>query len=169
MADRRTSDRFRRQGPKRGNLWLPFAFAVTVTASGSNNNSTLLGRYLTEHGAEVPVGTTLGPIRGQFSVKAVTDTAVDIQAMCAMYLQPEGGLTAVPSLESEQIDGMWYQAVNGHMVLGNGQPFIDFTINTRAMRKVNEIGQELVFQCDEFGGETNIELLVGGHIFMKLP
>ena len=171
MTNRRRPNRAQGRAQKRGNLWLPFFLEITVVAGASNTANALLDRYLTEHGAEIPVGTTLGPIRGRLSIQSVTDTDVDFAAFCAMYLTPEGGLGAVPSLDQEQLDAMWYGFYPGRTILATGGSALAsvFEIQTKAMRKITEIGEQLTFQVDEVAGETNLILQVGGHIFMKLP
>ena len=157
-----------REMRRRGNLWLPFSATLSLTASSSTQTD-LLARYLLEHGAELPVGSTLGPIRGLISVENVTDTEVTSSIFGAIFLNAEGGLSSAPSLELEQVDAMWYQVMAMRSLLGDGPPSKEYVINTKAMRKITEIGQELTLQVDEILGETAAILTVGGHIFIKLP
>ncbi len=159
----------RRSVAKRGNLWLPFDVSTTLNGGSSISLTSLLDRYLADHGAELPVGSTLGPIRGMLSFKAATDTEVIVRVFAAIYLTPEGGLTAPPLLESEQVDAMWYTVAPWVSLLGNGPPSIMVPIQTRAMRKITDVGQELHLQLDEVAGATNVEVAGGGHIFIKLP
>ncbi len=171
------TNRNRRRVPgfqKRANLWLPFKAALTVATGSTNNVGTLLGRYLTEHGAEVPVGTTIGPIRGNYHVHAQTAGEQPV-VFAAIYLSPEGGLASVPVLEDEQIDAMWYDArgllgkvseVSSGVFASDGEVY---PLMTKAMRKITEIGQELRFQADEVISGGGVLIDVTGHIFMKLP
>ena len=131
--------------------------------------ATLLDRYLAEHGAELPVGSTIGPIRGNISFMSLVDTEVDLLLIGALYLQPEGGLTAPPALDGEQVDAMWYVDVVYTTLLGNGIPSREYVISTKAMRKITEIGQELAIQVDEVKGESGADVQLAGHIFIKLP
>jgi len=166
----RNRQRFNRSSlAKRGNLWLPFEATLAVTAGSAAIDRTLLGRYLLEHGAEIPVGTTIGPIRGNVMIKSGTDTTLTTKAFCALFLVPEGGLTSQPALEDEQVDAMWY---GDYVYWSNNTtgPFgIVAPIMTKAMRKITEIGEELQFQADEIAGTTALEVEIAGHIFMKLP
>ncbi len=164
-----------RQGPRRANLWLPFEISgQEVTSNGTVSLLTLLANYLTGHGAEVPIGTTLGPIRGSLHVHAEAAGLFPV-FMAAIYLAPEGGLTSPPTLDTEQVDAMWYttHTLNG-MVSETaagvfGSVATSLPIQTKAMRRITEIGQALVFQIDEVAGQGDVLFDIHGHIFMKLP
>jgi len=165
----------RSPGPKRATIWLPFhQAAIALAASGSVATGDLLARYQTEIGREVPVGTTLGPIRGNISV-LTTGAAVHSHLFAAIQLITEGGSTVLPSLELEPIDAMWYGVLDGRnqTVESAAGVFTEipdtFPIQTKAMRKVREVGQQLHLVFNEVSGDAAVTLTVGGHIFMKFP
>jgi len=169
--DRQRSNR----AVKRGNLWLPFStLANTTVSSGTLSINTLLDRYLADHGSELPVGSTLGPIRGNFHFHSVTIANQPV-IFAAMYLVPEGGLSALPSLNLEQVDAMWYttQSLNGEVTETAAGVFdvvaMQTPIQTKAMRKITEIGEELAIQVSEVAGDGNVLWDAHGHIFIKLP
>ncbi len=160
---------------KRGNLWLPFSgIGLEVTTGSVTRTDTMLARYLAEHGAEVPVGTTLGPIRGNLHIHAQTAGEFPV-IFAAIYLTPEEGIGANPDLENEQIDAMWYttMSLNGAVAETAAGVFasvaMEVPIQTKAMRKIRSIGQNLSFQIDEIGSGGDVLFDFTGHIFMKLP
>ena len=162
----------RRRAPKRGNLWLPFNVNGTIT-SASSGSFDLLTRYLAEHGSEIPVGTTLGPIIGELALDPAT-VGSEGTIWSAIFLAPEG-VTPGYALEAEQLDGMWYLATQLNRATvetaaGVFEALIQhYPIMTRAMRKITEIGQQLLLQVDEITAGGNVAMRAQGHIFMKLP
>ena len=160
---------------KRGNLWLPFAITgQEVTTGGTDVTSTMLARYAVDHGAEIPVGTTIGPIRATLHMHAETNGEFPV-IFAAIYLVPEGGLTAPPALELEQVDAMWYHAtgldgaVNETAAGVFGARAMTIPIFSKAMRRITDIGQLLSFQMDEIATGGDVLYDVTGHVFMKLP
>ncbi len=163
-----------RTAPKRGNLWLPFSvLGQESTTGGTTQVGTLLDRYLAEHGAEVPVGATIGPIRGHLHLHAQTPGEFPV-VFAAIYTAPET-VPAGGSLELEQIPAMWYTAVslNGDVAETAAGVFasvaMTLPVQTKAMRKIREIGENLVIQVDEVGSGGDVLWDIVGHIFMKLP
>ena len=158
---------------KRGNLWLPFDASTTVDAGSDANSADLLTRYLSDVGAEVPVGSTIGPIRGNISLEPVTINAQGA-AFCAIYLRREGSNPA-PNLDQEPWHAMWYLAApltgkTNETAAGVFAPEKDvWPIETRAMRKISDVGEELVASFSEVTSLTDILTRVMGWIFIKLP
>ncbi len=165
----RNRQRSNRTMPKRGNLWLPFSATMTCASGSTISVATLLDRYLADRGAELAVGSTIGPIRGQVSVLADTDTKLNTQLFAAIFLAPEGGVGTSVGLELEQMDAMWYLAAAFTHTDGDGPNSLEYPIQTKAMRKIRSIGEQLHFQVDEIKSTTDLTVTIGGHIFIKLP
>ena len=178
MARRRSAPRGGfKSFPKRATLWLPFDTSVALTTAGTVVASgDLLGQYFGQTGEEVPIGTTIGPVRGTMrqrpTVTGTTDSTFFTEM--AMQLLPEGGRATLPSPGTDIIDGMWYgQLMNiavtqetGSGVFGADGIVAPFVTN--AMRKVTGNGQELtVFAVPNTNVDHTVNFL--GVLMLKLP
>ena len=147
-----------------------------VTAGTVVATSDLLGNYFSQTGEEVPIGTTIGPVRGLMTLAPTTSTTVNLdwRAELAMQLLPEGGRATLPSPGVDIIDAMWYgQAwANGILTEKSAGVFVGqsqgFDFQTKAMRKVTGNGQELTI----FGVSSAVEdydLTWIGVLMLMLP
>jgi len=163
--------------PKRATLWLPFdANLQLVTAGTVVVSANLLGNYFTQTGEQVPIGTTLGPIRGEVVLTPVIATvfSTDWTVEALVQLLPEGGRAVSPIPGVDIVDAMWYgqMAANALVTetaagvfsqLATTRPF-----ESKAMRKVTGNAQQLLL----FGASndnTDYQYRVFGHIMLKLP
>ena len=163
--------------PKRATLWLPFETTMQfTTAAGKVASGDLLGNYFSQTGEEVPIGTTLGPVRATAYLSALVATVNDrkYRLECAMQLVPEGGRATLPSPGTDIIDSMWYGQIgetNNLLEAASGVfqvATLAHPVVTKAMRKVTGNGQELVM----FGiPNSNVDytLDVIGVVMLKLP
>ena len=163
--------------PKRATLWLPFDVSLSMTTAGSIVESgDLLGNYFGQTGAEIPVGATVGPIRGRWVLEpqalATFDGSGQVEAV--LQLLKEGGRAVSPVPGVDIIDAMWYgQAFfEGRIVEISAGVFNQqqhsMPFETRAMRKITGNGQILVVSAvDETN--TNYDIRVLGNIFVRLP
>jgi len=160
---------------KRANLWLPFAVLQQETTTGSTLAvDTMLDRYLADHGAELPVGSTIGPIRGNFHYHAEAAGFMPV-VFVAVYLTPEGGIATDPVLEDEQVDAMWYATASYNGIVSETAAGTfssigeNLPLHTKAMRKITSIGQQLTVQVDEVQSGGDVIWDLTGHIFIRLP
>ena len=105
---RRTGNR---SFPKRSTLWLPFDVSAELATPGTVvETGDMLANYFAQTGEEVPIGTTLGPVRGVMGVHPTTATAPDrlFQLEAVMQLNREGGRATLPVPGVDIIDAMWY-------------------------------------------------------------
>jgi len=173
-ARRRTGNR---TFPKRGTLWLPFEATASLTTAGTVvQTADLLTLYFSQTGAEVPVGTTIGPIRGRWAmrpaVSSVGDVALHVEAL--MQLVREGGRAslAVPGVDITQ--AMWYgqQFSEKTAVEAASGVFVTATqamlFQTDAMRKIEGNGQELRVTLVQ-NSNVDFDYTFLGTIFMRLP
>jgi len=163
--------------PKRATLWLPFEVTqVFVTAGAKVVSGDLLGNYFSQTGEEVPIGTTIGPVRWTAFVTANVTTAVDPKwrAELAMQVVREGGRAVLPSPGTDIMDAMWYGQVGdlGQKLETASGVFTGRTTQyvneTKAMRKVTGNGQELKI----FGvasANTDYDIVHIGVLMLKLP
>ncbi len=164
--------------PKRATLWLPFEATVALTTAGAVvQTPDLLGNYFGQTGEEVPIGTTLGPVRGRWSIRPDVATATDFSAHveALMQLVPEGGRAVAPIPGVDIVDAMWYgqmfalfnevETASGvfAVISGNDQEFV-----TKAMRKVTGNGQELKISA-VLNTSVDYDVTWLGHIMLKLP
>ena len=163
--------------PKRSTLWLPFDSSLTLVSAGSVVQSgDLLGGYFGQTGEEVPIGATIGPIRGTPGLRPDVATSFDVAYSIEGVLQlvPEGGRAQLPLPGVDIIDSMWYASLlwDGNMSEVSAGVFQGGwavgTLETKAMRKVSGNGQELKYT---FVGNGNVDyhVRVFGNLMLKLP
>ncbi len=163
---------------KRATLWLPFEGTIALVTAGTVVQSAdLLGNYFGQTGAELPVGATIGPIRGRWSLRPdISSTGnVENQVEALMQLVPEGGRATVPTPGVDILDAMWYgqmfslwnevETSSGVFgtISGREEPF-----ETKAMRKLTGNGQELKISAVQ-SSNTDYDLKFLGVIFVRLP
>ena len=163
--------------PKRSTLWLPFEGTISMVTAGTVVASgDLLGNYFGQTGEEMPVGATLGPIRGRWravpTVNTSTDDSAHVEAL--MQLVPEGGRATLPVPGVDIVDAMWYgqlQFLAPEWEASSGVfqgPGVDAEFLTNAMRKVTGNGQELkVYAVSSTNVDITVKIL--GMILVKLP
>ena len=170
---RRTGNR---NFPKRATLWLPFDTTIALITAGTNVESgDLLGAYFSQTGEEVPVGTTIGPIRGHVvlrpTVASAFSSAYGVEA--ALQLNKEGGRAVVAKPGVDIIDAMWYGQISvnvGGTEISSGvfnQAPVDQVFETKAMRKITAVGQELVMTAVS-DDNTDYTLRAFGVLMLKL-
>ncbi len=163
--------------PKRATLWLPFDTVMTLATAGTPVESgDLLGNYFSQTGEEVPIGTTVGPIRGMMTLRptvgSVFTTAIGVEAV--MQLNKEGGRAVVAIPGVDILDGMWY----GQMTMTNqpsevasgifNQHPVERVFETNAMRKITGNGQVLIV-TGVSDSNTDYTYRVFGNLLLKLP
>jgi len=167
----------RRTFPKRSTLWLPFDEGITLVSAGAVVASPdLLSNYFAQTGEEVPIGTTIGPVRGRWSLRPLVASAFSrtYGVFALMQLLPEGGRATLPVPGVDIVDAMWYGHQNwttqswevANTVFEGGMVDQEFT--TKAMRKVSGNGQELtVFAVSTSAVDYFMEF--HGVVMLKLP
>ena len=163
--------------PKRSTLWLPFDVSAELATPGTAvETGDLLGNYFAQTGEEVPIGTTLGPVRGQMAIHPTTATAPDrlFQLEAVMQLNREGGRATLPIPGVDIIDAMWYgqmfytseaQEVSAGAFRA---PTVSAELLTNAMRKVTGNGQTLTITAiSEVANDYNFRAI--GVVMLKLP
>ncbi len=163
--------------PKRSSLWLPFSEQIALTTANSPvKSSTLLDEYFNQTGAELPVGATLGPIRGIVVITPNVSTVFNSNQsfMAVLQLVPEGGRTQTPNPTGDIMDAMWYGQFAATTPAGESAAgvFIQMPtvvpFETRAMRKITGNGQDLIVTAESFNNaDYNLQFL--GNVFIKLP
>jgi len=163
--------------PRRSRLWVPFEVtntlitAGTVTASGD-----LLANYFGQTGEEVPVGSTIGPVRwmSQLNPAVGTATTESYRLEMGMQLVPEGGRATLPSPGTDIFDSMWYgqfsyDKTQVEIAAGSfsGQSRHEY-FNTMAKRKVTGNGQELKIYAVA-NSNTDYNLVSIGVLMLMLP
>ena len=172
---RRTGNR---SFPKRSKLWIPFDKTIGLeTANAAVSTANLLEGYFSQTGEEVPIGSTIGPIRGLWSLGPNVLTVIgNIGIMAAIQLVPEGGRAVLPRPDVDIMDGMWYGQLNANMALSeiaagtfSAQPMtVNEKFETQAKRKTSGNGQELLLTAVS---DTTIDynVYVFGMIMITLP
>ena len=175
MPRRRTGNR---KFPKRSTLWVPFETTIELTTAGTVVQAAtgLLGNYFAQTGEEVPIGSTVGPIRGIWTLSPLVGGTIDraYRVEALLQLLPEGGRAtlAVPGVDI--VDAMWYGqfAFTGQNLEASSGVFVaptavkDFV--TKAKRKVTGNGQELRVVAVG-SSNTDYTLVFLGHIMVMLP
>ena len=163
------------RGPKRKVFWMPFYVeGFAVPAGGTATSGDMLARYFLEHGSEVPVGTTIGPIRGVIGVLGAT-VGQGFDLFGSIHMRPEAGFAVNPSLELEQFPSMWYgQLLSDFSVQEIAATVFAkkrelFLLETKSMRKVREVGEEMRLQLDEVSNDEAVTVDVACMILYKLP
>jgi len=166
-----------RKGPKRGSLWVPFDVQCLLTTGGTRVQSgDILQAYFTQTGEEVPIGSTIGPVRGKARMLPSSPTAIDraFVARCALQLNREGGRATLPSPEDDIMDGMWYGDIFYTNVLTEvsagifqGATVVE-PFETKAKRKITGNGQTLTVTADP-SSSIDFQLDFVGHMFLMLP
>jgi len=164
--------------PKRASLWVPFEVFNNLTTAGSRIESgDLLGNYFSQTGEEVPIGSTLGPIRWtcMFSPNADTQALeLDYRAEMVMQLNREGGRATLATPGVDIIDAPWYGVMvyTGQLIESAAgtfkAPAVAKDFRTDAMRKVAGNGQTLTITAVG-SGSVDMNLRHLGHVFLKLP
>ena len=163
--------------PKRATLWLPFDVTNVLTTAGTVVASgDLLGNYFSQTGEEVPVGTTLGPIRWTSQLAPAVGSVISsaFKAEMVMQLEKEGGRATLPVPGVDIIDAPWYGQMFYNLELQetaagvfNGAA-VSERFETRAMRKVTGNGQILrIFAVPNSNTDYNLNHI--GQVFLKLP
>ncbi len=175
MAKRRRTGN--RTFPKRSMLWCPFDVTVSLVSSASPvSNGDLLSNYFSQTGEEVPIGSTIGPVRGRWLIEpAVSTTFAFDQAVTALLqLNKEGGRTQTASPSADILDAMWYgqMAANGAIVESAAGVFNQLAregaFDTKAMRKITGNGQQLVPTAVQ-NGNADYDVRFFGNVMIRLP
>ncbi len=163
--------------PKRAKLWLPIQDVVTVISTGvAVQTGDLLTQYFAQTGAELPVGSTIGPIRGMINVTPSVGSSFDLNQTIFMALQltPEGGRAQVAIPDLDIMDAMWYGQIATtetprESSAGTFQtPGIQREFMTKAKRKITGNGQQLVFTAVP-ATATDFLVRVNGMVMVALP
>ncbi len=156
---------------------MPYDILMLFDTAGTVVQSAdFLANYFSQTGEEVPIGTTIGPVRGEMMLFPTVETAIDRKVSIEQVLQlvPEGGRATLPSAGIEIVDGMWYgpmfwggqnqEAATGvFAAAARIKPF-----ETRAMRKVTGNGQELrVYGVSNSNADYSLRFI--GVLMLKLP
>jgi len=140
--------------PKRATLWLPFDISMAFTTAGGRIESgDMLGNYFGQTGEEVPIGTTIGPVRGKMSLtpNVITASNITTKMEAVMQLNKEGGRLVAATPGVDIMDGMWYgqmyvpfaeHEISAGTFGADGVGNLDFS--TKAKRKITGNGQVLV-------------------------
>ncbi len=175
MAKRRRTGN--RTFPRRSRLFLPFDTTIAlITAGATVESGDMLGNYFGQTGEEVPVGTTLGPIRGVWAARPTVNTAFNenIAFEAVVQLNREGGRATLPVPGVDIIDAMWYGSLivtEPGLEFGSGtfqqMPTV-LPFETKAMRKVSGNGQTLTMTAvaDQ---NTDYTLRLLGTVMLMLP
>ena len=166
-----------REFPKRSILWLPFDEIVSLVSADSPTRSTdLLTNYFAQTGAELPVGATIGLIRGIVSLTPAVVTVFQQNhgVQSVLQLVPEGGRTQIADPDDDILDAMWYgqmMATNAPTETASGvfhqfptvAPFV-----TKAMRKITGNGQQLIASCVQTTN-ADYDMRFVGNVMVRLP
>ncbi len=166
-----------RSFPKRATLWLPFDISIAMTVAGTVVESgDMLGNYFAQTGEEVPVGATLGPVRGSYLLFPTTPGSVDriCSVEAVMQLNREGGRAILPVGGVDIVDAMWYGSIfwasqAWEVASGNfqgGGTRGDFS--TKAMRKVTGNGQTLTVSAND-NTSVDFTMRMIGNTLLRLP
>jgi len=175
MAKRRRTGN--RTFPKRAMLWIPFDESISlVTAASPVSGSNLLASYFSQTGEEVPIGSTIGPIRGVWQVSPTVDTTFDAfyNVQAVLQLNKEGGRTQTANPDNDILDAMWYgqmvaSAPATETAAGVFRQFAtEHPFTTKAMRKVTGNGQELIPTAIATGNADYTVRFVG-NLMIRLP
>ncbi len=162
--------------PKRSTLWLPFETTIALTTAGASVESgDILGNYFGQTGEEVPIGSTIGPVRGRYGLTPTVESVFDEnnRVESVLQLNREGGRATLPVPGVDIGDFMWYGqawAQNGWEV-GSGvfeaSPVV-MPCETKAKRKISGNGQTLTFSATQ---NTNVDytLTFLGTVLIMLP
>ncbi len=173
--------RRKRQGnrvfPKRSTLWVLFEVSLAMTTAGTVVASAdLLGNYFGQTGEEVPIGSTIGPVRGTLSLASTAGNTADAdyRLEMAMQMTREGGRATLPSPGTDIMDAMWYGQFSAPPIqqeISSGvfsTPASKQELLTNAMRKITGNGQQLqIFAVPS--GNTDFTLTAIGVLMLKLP
>jgi len=163
--------------PKRATLWMPFDSELAMTTAGTPvQTSDLLGNYFAQTGAELPVGSTIGPFRGIYVLRpTVATTANDnFTAECVVQLVREGGRATDPVPGVDIMDGMWYGQIAATARFGEtasgvfSQLPTEKVFESKAMRKITGNGQELRATAVA-NQNTDYSLRFIGVLLIRLP
>ena len=174
---RRRSRTGTRTFPRRTTLWVPFNEQITVVTAGTPvRTSTLLGVYFNQTGEELPIGSTVGPVRGLWTAAPSVGTAADVNQIFTAVMQvvKEGGRATAPAPTADILDAMWY----GQLAATELQREIaagTFTtaavatpLATKAKRKITGNGDELIITAVP-GTSTDFILTFFGNVMIMLP
>ena len=162
--------------PKRATLWLPFDVSLAlVTAGTAVESGDLLGNYFSQTGEEVPVGTTLGPVRARWGLSPNVATSNDrnFKVEALMQLNREGGRATLAIPGVDITDGMWYgQFFNtAQKWETTASTFTEGTtsgpLETKAKRKIQGNGQTLTI-TGVSNSSIDYNLNVIGHVMLML-
>jgi len=175
MPRRRTGNR---KFPKRSTLWVPFETTIALTTAGAVvvASTGLLENYFGQTGEEVPIGSTVGPIRGIWTLEPTTNTAIDqgYRVEAHVQVEAEGGRASPGTPGVDIIDGMWY----GQFAYAQAQlleqssgvftaPSLVKDFTTKAKRKITGNGQEVNVSAVG-SGNTDYTLAFIGNIMVML-
>ncbi len=167
------TQRRRRTVPKRSFIWLPHYTESFVLGAAGASGVNITSRYFLEVGREIPVGTTLGPIRGTIRIRGDTvGLSPDIFSIIRLNREED---TTSPILDLESSDAMWYgQFLSNNIVQETAAGVFavqaeTYTVETHAMRKVTAVGDELRMSFDEVSGDAGVDMTIALQIFMKFP
>jgi len=173
MAKHRRSGRF----PRRAMLWIPFDVSIAlVSGSSPVSGGNLLAAYFSQTGEEVPIGATIGPVRGKWAVSpAVATTFATAASMKALLqLNKEGGRTQTANPDNDILDAMWYGQMfttspASEVSAGVFNQFAtEREFHTKAMRKITGNGQELIpTAITDTNADYNVRFV--GNLMIRLP
>ena len=163
--------------PRRARLWIPFDVTNSLDTAGTVVASVdLLANYFAQTGEEVPIGSTVGPVRWTMNARPTVDTTISSawKAELLMQLEKEGGRATLPVLGVDIVDAPWYGQVfyTGQLAESSSgvftAPSVSQKEHTSAMRKITGNGQILRI----FGvSNSNVDFEVNhiGHVMLMLP
>ena len=171
---RRTGNR---RFPKRSTLWIPFEVTLALTTAGTVVNSgDLLANYFGQTGEEVPIGSTVGPVRWLETVTLTTLSSNDPawRAEEVMQLNKEGGRATIPSPGVDILDALWYgQIWNGAQLLEAAAGVFQSGATavyrmTKAKRKITGNGQVLIISAIP-SSNSDMTMTHIGVVMLMLP
>ncbi len=138
---------------------LNIPFNVNQTTTTQATASTDLLAQISDAGIETRPGMTIVRIRGYVSIK-VADGSVGQQNAVAMALMMfrEGGAATTPALFTEIVNAIWRldtitRGIANEIAAGNFDSVNDiYPIETRGMRKIGSVGDELRMVVAAGGG-----------------
>ncbi len=162
--------------PRRSRFFLPFDVSNDMTDAGSVVASgDLLGNYFSQTGEEIPIGTTIGPVRWTSRLIPNVLTSIStVQLEAVMQLEREGGRATLPVPGVDIMDAMWYGQMfyEGQLLESAASVFSaraqskDF--ETKSMRKITGNGQILrIFTVLDSNTDFNFDSI--GTVMIMLP
>ena len=134
-----------------------------------------MDNYVSDVGRELPVGATIGPIRGTFAWEPGNTDTNPIILASLLFVMENFTVTTAQDQDIEIAEAMWwlYTAYSSHIVEVAAGTFSNtkdiYPIETKAQRKVKQTGDRLVLQLQEVSGVDTVVAHAQGHIMVKLP